>query len=71
VAHKKLPPLSLEIVRRAFANDDLIVFEGSSELRSYLLSLSWPDKNLLLMSSGNFDNMNLEQLAQEICHREA
>jgi UDP-N-acetylmuramate: L-alanyl-gamma-D-glutamyl-meso-diaminopimelate ligase len=68
VAHKKLPPLSLPLVREAFANEMLLVFESSEILKEYLLSLNWKDSNLLLMSSGNFDNMRLEQLAQEICH---
>jgi len=31
-----------------------------------LLKMRWKNKNLLMMSSGNFDGINLEELANHI-----
>ncbi len=62
IALKKLPPITKEMILNAFANDKLKVYNDSSELKQYLTSLSWKNKNLLMMSSGNFDNMQLETI---------
>jgi UDP-N-acetylmuramate: L-alanyl-gamma-D-glutamyl-meso-diaminopimelate ligase len=63
---KRLPDLSPEQVKAAFANPDLSVYTDSSKLRSGLLGIDWKDKNLLMMSSGNFDGVRVEDLAEEI-----
>lgn len=62
IALKKLPPVTKEMILNAFANNKLKVYNDSSELKQYLTSLSWKNKNLLMMSSGNFDNMQLETI---------
>lgn len=64
--HKKLPPLSSEDVKSAFKRDDLLVFTESEALVSWLQGQTWKDKNLLLMSSGNFGGLNLNQLAEQL-----
>lgn len=64
--HKKLPELKKKEVKKAFARRDLVVITDSKELKEYLLSLSWKRKNLLLMSSGSFDGLNLEKLAEKV-----
>lgn len=59
---KKLPPITEDIVFGAFANKKLIVFQNSKKLSDYLSSIVWENKNLLMMSSGNFDGMSFEDL---------
>ncbi len=64
IALKKLPPITEEIVLNAFANPKLLVFSDSLILNTYLKSLLWKNKNLLMMSSGNFDGMQFETIFQ-------
>ena len=52
----KIPMLSLS---NAFNRDDLIVFTDSNKLKSYLNSIKYDDHNILLMSSGIFNGMNI------------
>jgi UDP-N-acetylmuramate: L-alanyl-gamma-D-glutamyl-meso-diaminopimelate ligase len=66
VKHKKLAELSPEIINKTFANERIKVFIDKDELEKELLSLSWKDKNLLLMSSGNFSGMNFNEFAEKI-----
>lgn len=56
---KKLPPLSAEEIKDFFNDPDLIVMNDSSELLLLLQKLNVVNTNLLLMSSGNFDNLGL------------
>ena len=64
--HKKLPPLTESEVKTAFKRDDLLVFTDSGELVSWLNRQEWNEKNLLLMSSGNFGGLNLNELAESL-----
>ena len=64
--HKKLPPISAEEVKNAFANNDLKVFTDTSQLQEFLLEQNWQNMNLLLMSSGNFGGMNYNELSKTI-----
>jgi UDP-N-acetylmuramate: L-alanyl-gamma-D-glutamyl-meso-diaminopimelate ligase len=63
IAHKKLEPITKEQVHQAFGRTDLLVFTDSSKLQDYLLSNEWENQNLLMMSSGNFDGVDLDKLA--------
>jgi UDP-N-acetylmuramate: L-alanyl-gamma-D-glutamyl-meso-diaminopimelate ligase len=63
IEHKKLKPITEEQVRGAFQRNDLIIFTDSSRLKEYLLSKSFYNAVLLLMSSGTFDGIDLEDLA--------
>jgi UDP-N-acetylmuramate: L-alanyl-gamma-D-glutamyl-meso-diaminopimelate ligase len=67
--HKKLPPLSVEEVKKAFANEDLMVFTDTDKLKAFLLNQKWSKMNLLLMSSGNFGGMAYTELAEEILNK--
>jgi UDP-N-acetylmuramate: L-alanyl-gamma-D-glutamyl-meso-diaminopimelate ligase len=60
---KKLPPLSTDAVREAFGDPRVKVYNNSSLLRDDLLSMDFQKKNLLMMSSGDFDGIQLEDLA--------
>ena len=67
IAHKKLPPISVEDVKKAFQRDDLQVYTDSALFKDSLLKIDYSNKNLLLMSSGNFDGIDLKNFGQEIC----
>lgn len=71
VALKKLELLSEEMLREGFQREDLILFTDSMALSEYLLAQEYVDTNLLLMSSGNYDNLNLEPLKQHFLSYEA
>jgi UDP-N-acetylmuramate: L-alanyl-gamma-D-glutamyl-meso-diaminopimelate ligase len=66
VEHKKLPPISPADVRSAFGHPGLAVYTDSAVLLQDLISMDWKDKALLLMSSGNFDGIDFNDLAGRI-----
>lgn len=66
IAHKKLKEISKEQVLKAFNRKDLKVFTKSSDVTDYLKSLNWNNKVLLMMSSGNFDGVDFNELAKEL-----
>ena len=66
IAHKKLPPITHEIIYNAFENKDIKIYQDSKMLIDYLSSLEWKNKNLLMMSSGNFDGIDYNTLAIQI-----
>ena len=66
VAHKKLPPISKEMVYDAFARRDLEVFNETDQLQNRLLQLRQPKTVFLLMSSGNFGGIVFEDLADQL-----
>lgn len=69
VAHKKLPPLSTDDVRHAFDPDHpnrIEVYTDSSALVADLENEDWAGSNLLLMSSGNFDGIDLKKLVRKV-----
>ena len=61
-ALKKLDMLDEDALRDGFNRSDLKVFTSIEQLKNYLLSKVYDNTNLLLMSSGNYDNMDLEEL---------
>ena len=64
--HKKLQDLSPEEVKNAFNSDNITVFTDSNDLVESLKSNNWKNKNLLMMSSGNFDGVDFDELAEEL-----
>ena len=62
ISHKKLPCITKEEVYDAFNREDLLVFTNSIYLKKYLRSLNWENQNLLMMSSGNFDNLDIRKI---------
>ena len=67
---KKLPPITEFQVKEGFGNGNIEVFTDSVMLKQSLLQESWHNKNLLMMSSGDFNGMNLEELAVGILNRQ-
>ena len=64
VAHKKLPPISKADILKNFKNEKLIVSDSSVEVAPWLKSHG--DAIYLLMTSGNFDGLDLNELGGEL-----
>jgi UDP-N-acetylmuramate: L-alanyl-gamma-D-glutamyl-meso-diaminopimelate ligase len=69
LAHKKMPELSEDDVKSAFNNKNLLVFTDNQVLQEFLVSKKWANKNLLLMSSGNYNGLDLKQLSSKILNQ--
>lgn len=65
VSQKKLPELIMEEIPMAFDRKDLQVLTQPSELKSALKGSLSTDSVLLLMSSGDFQGMDLEELWED------
>lgn len=66
IAHKKLKPISIEQVHAAFGGNNIKVYVDSQELLKDLKAINWKNKNLLMMSSGNFDGIDFKVLGEEL-----
>lgn len=66
IEHKRLENISESQVKEAFKRDDLIIFTDSKELQNYLKAQNYDDYNLLLMSSGNYDGIDVDNFAKEL-----
>jgi UDP-N-acetylmuramate: L-alanyl-gamma-D-glutamyl-meso-diaminopimelate ligase len=66
IAHKKLAPISAEEVKDAFNSDNVKVFTSSEELTSLLTGKDWNSANLLMMTSGNFDGVDFNELGERL-----
>jgi len=63
---KEESKISEEDVENAFNFHQLKVFTDINKMEEYLLNQSWENTNLLLMSSGHFGNMDLQEIANKI-----
>jgi UDP-N-acetylmuramate: L-alanyl-gamma-D-glutamyl-meso-diaminopimelate ligase len=68
IAHKKLKPLSIELVKSAFGRE-IKVFNDSALLQQYLKAKEYNHDVLLIMSSGNFDGININAFASQIANK--
>lgn len=66
IAHKKLSPITEKQVYNCFKRSDLVVITDTKDLIDKLKRKSWENTNLLLMSSGNFDGVDFNDLAKEL-----
>ena len=64
--HKKLAPISIEEVANAFGGANVEVLTDAKALVNKLSAVDWKNKNLLLMSSGNFDGIDFNELANDL-----
>jgi UDP-N-acetylmuramate: L-alanyl-gamma-D-glutamyl-meso-diaminopimelate ligase len=62
VANKKLPPLSVEDIKNAFAHRNLSVFTEPNELLSLIAKEEFKNTNLLLMSSGKWGGIDWQDV---------
>lgn len=65
---KQMPDLPSEKVIEGFGKSGLIVMNEKSELEKWLLNIPNHDTNILFMSSGNYDGLNINSLAKVIMH---
>ena len=63
---KRLPPLPEEKVQAGFAKAGLVVIHKKEELASWLMEQSYKNANLLLMSSGNYDGLDIAAFINRI-----
>jgi len=68
-AHKKMELFDEALVREAFGNAKLKVITERETLKDFLLQQPWNDKNLLLMTSGNFSGLNLDELTTQLLNQ--
>jgi UDP-N-acetylmuramate: L-alanyl-gamma-D-glutamyl-meso-diaminopimelate ligase len=54
-------------IQEAFRYDGLRIFTDTADMVRYLRTLNWREHNLLMMSSGNFAQLDLGALAADIC----
>ena len=66
--HKKLAPISAEEVRKAFGTENVEVFTDSQLLQAHLRAHNYENTALLMMTSGNFDGINIPDFARELIH---
>ncbi len=66
IEHKKLKPITETQVKQAFGGDNIKVYTDSKELLNDLLKKDFATKNLLMMSSGNFDGIDFKELGEKI-----
>lgn len=66
VEHKKLEPISVDEMLEAFAKDGLIVSNKSEEVKPFVADQSSKNTVFLIMTSGNFDGINIDDWGKEI-----
>ena len=66
IEHKRLKPITAEEVREAFGTDNVEVFTDSEALQARLREFCYDNTALLMMSSGTFDVVNINQFAKEL-----
>lgn len=65
--HKKLPEIKQDEILAAFCQENLQIFNDSRQLMKFLKTIKWKNKNLLMMTSGNFDGLSEKELKQFFC----
>ena len=66
VHHKKLEAISIKQVSDGFGGG-VEVKNETADVLSFIRSHSWNNAVLLMMSSGNFDGIDYDQLGEELC----
>jgi len=65
VKHKKLEPITKEMVAEGFGGNVTVMTE-TSEILDFIHSKNWNNSALLMMSSGNFDGIDYDTLGKEL-----
>lgn len=66
VKRKGLDTLDANSIRDAFQHKSLDVYTDIKSLEKHLTSVQWQNKNLVMMSSGHFNGINIAELAKKI-----
>lgn len=64
--HKKLAPLTEDSVRSAFKNERILIYTDSGKLEKDILAMPVDRTVILMMSSGNFNNLDLFAFAEKL-----
>ena len=62
IKHKGLTPITEEQIKISFNKKNLIIFNDSEKLKIHLRSINLENKNLLMMSSGNFNKLDFNEI---------
>jgi UDP-N-acetylmuramate: L-alanyl-gamma-D-glutamyl-meso-diaminopimelate ligase len=62
---KKLPPVDPQQIADAFVNRNISVFDNNEAITSFLQSLEVNDSVCLMMSSGNWNGVNVFEILKE------
>ena len=62
IKHKKLTSFEPEAVFKAFGAPNMEVFTDSDAIHQKIKTTNWHDKNLLIMSSGNFNGIDFGKM---------
>lgn len=68
IEHKRLQKITAEDVKNAFGTKNVEVFTDSEQLQAALRSLSYENTALLMMTSGTFDGININEFAKSLIH---
>ena len=63
---KRMPDLPADKVLEGFAKDGLVVINERAALELWLKEQNFTNSNILLMSSGNYDGIDIFSFAKEI-----
>ncbi|MEE2931021.1 MAG: Mur ligase family protein [Bacteroidota bacterium] len=63
---KQLQMLREQDIKKAFGRQDLNVISEITNLENYLCKLNWKNQNLVMMSSGDFNCLDINSLAEKI-----
>lgn len=63
---KRLPDLDVDFVKKAFGRENVEVYSDSKSLVTRIMDFKSDNTVLLMMSSGNYDNLDLISFAKEI-----
>jgi UDP-N-acetylmuramate: L-alanyl-gamma-D-glutamyl-meso-diaminopimelate ligase len=66
VKAKKLDSLNVSDIKSAFGNEAINVFDNAENLQKFILEQNWKNKDLLMMSSGNFGGIDLSKISEKI-----
>lgn len=66
VKHKRLPEISIEDVKKGFNNKNIKVHIDNQELLTLLTNKNYQNTVLLIMTSGNFSGINIQNLANQL-----
>ena len=66
---KCMPDLSLQTILDGFDKSDLQVITNKEVLEEWLKSQTYDQACLLLMSSGNYDGLNINDVAEKLIHK--
>ncbi len=63
---KKMEPIEDSDIKKSFASPSMHIFRDAKNLEKFLTENAWKNKNLLMMSSGNFGGLRLAELAEKL-----